>query len=153
MLYKKRKRLRLKKAYQHSGRATGHPGTRNRGANRVYDLGGLSKQVGRSYPRHFPFKWMTRAEWELIGWNAPRYQSWGVVRSFGPDFDDVPAWARLNGAHTGYHDRRVKAIPKIGQLSLLPYRLTLAELVPQNVYPFEFYPSGRRSYASLQGWI
>lgn len=119
--------------------------------NRTVDVSGETKQMPRVYPLHFPEKAMAPAEWIALGWTPPAKGRWGVL-GVGTNVEP-PLGIRTHPrkAVIGYHDKRVRSTPRLKHLPRLAYQFTHAELVPRNYYRPEFYPSGARSYFSLQG--
>lgn len=152
LFYKQRARRRLARVYDRAKRVRTELSPEDSPPVRRHDVSGYGKQAPRVYPRHFGFKDMTAAEWLDLGWTPPTRERWGVARGWSGALIDRPAWMWGNGTTTGYYDRRVKRVPRLSHVPLLPWNRSQDGLVAGMVYPFEFYPSGRRSYASLQGW-
>lgn len=153
LLYKARQRRRIKHVYNRAKRYTGSVWTLNRATSRRYVWSGLTKQMPRVYPQHFPEKSMTAGEWFLAGYFPPSLGVWGIAMGATPLPQHLPAADPRNGATTNYWDRRVKSIPRIHLLTLGAYTQTKAAVTPAMAYPFPAYPSGRVSYARLQGWV
>jgi len=152
LFYKQRARKRLKVVYEHAKRKHSTAPGDHRPTNRRYDVSGLVKQLPRVYPLHFWEKSLDEIEYLLRGWTMGGRNRFGVIRH-PPVFptEGFPFDVR-NGTQTGYHDRRVLSVPRLHSLPLLSYPTPRDLVPPGRFFPFAFYPSGRPSYASLQGW-
>lgn len=154
LLYKQRQRNRLRRVYQKNRKLTGNVGLAGvRQTNRPRDWSGHTKQMPRVYPRHFPEKAMNATEWAIAGWDHPFPKHWGVVRFIPGTPPPVGGVYGPNGAGVGYHDRRVKSIPRLKNLPWGSYHPEADWADPVACYPFYYYPSGAVSWAGQNGWV
>lgn len=96
---------------------------------------------------------MASIEWLAMGWSPPERGKWGWLGD--GTFVEPPLGFRTHNrnADVGYHDRRVKSIPRIKGLAKGPYRFRKEDLVKANFYLGLYYPSGQASYAASMGWV
>lgn len=112
---------------------------------RALDTSAATIQVERSYPitdqaagNVYP-SWLIRpgrGQWGVPLYFRP-YRYWHDGRDYNPE-----------RRYLGYAWRRVKWVPRLGQLTPLPWSMPQNLLNADQLYPFDFYPSGRPSYRS-----
>lgn len=83
----------------------------------------------------------------------PEKAVWGVKPSVVRVDYSISPQNHFREAEIGYQFRRVQSIPPMSFLAWMPYLQPRELLVREDCWLGEFYPSGRRSYASLQGWV
>lgn len=145
----KRRRREVRETIPSAAFLDGTPGG-SRATCRPRDTAGAPLQQPRDYPRRPVYAEIDAS----TGWRVvPAYKRFGVREWVQPLRFGWGLKTRPTEAYLHYHKRRLLWIPSLRQLPWRPYRHAQNALLPGQFYPFEFYPSGRLSYAAAQGWV
>lgn len=117
---------------------------------RAIDYSEATKQAPRSYPvdeSYYPVE--GPRQWAV----KPGKGVWGVVDWVDPWLETAGRTYHTDKAYLFYAYRRVKWLASFRQMPRLPWRHPIEALEPWHFYPFQFYPSGRPSYAFIMGYL
>ena len=124
-----------------------------RNHSRGRDWSEYGKQEPKVYPRYVnPPEWF---DWEFWPFGAvkPTKGRFGILRSPIQPGVTTPLVGHIRVAIVGYQVRRVISHARAKHLPFRPWRVERPTFLDNQTYPFEFYPSGQRSFASQQGWV